>query len=148
VPLYGSHVLYFIPNFYRVPSIVTCNFLFAPNAIQVLRPECSGKLRQQTHEGGKVIRTTYRSPLHPRNTLCTHCCYRLSQLQDQRAAGKFKSMKNPNPSRIEPATFKQLHRRVPPERIVAVPITRVSKTLFCGTANYSRIFAFLRGVLN
>ena len=58
-------------------------------------------------------------------------------------------MKNPDPWRIKPATFltlvqcfNQLHHRVPPERIVVVPTTRVSKTLFLGTVNYSRIFAF------
>ena len=40
------------------------------------------------HEGGKVVSLTHRPPLAPGNIPDTHFCYRLSQLQGHRAAGR------------------------------------------------------------
>jgi hypothetical protein len=42
--------------------------------------------RQSAHEGGKVVSPTHRPP-PPRNTPCTHFCYRLKRPQGHSAAG-------------------------------------------------------------
>ena len=47
--------------------------------------------RQSAHEVGKVVRPTHQPPLPG-----THFCYRLSRPQGYSAAGRIKSMKNPN----------------------------------------------------
>jgi len=133
-----------------IEYLPSCNFLFAPNAIQFWRGLSA--LGSWDNRHMKVIRLSgLRTGLHYAlgDTLGTHFSYRLGQPHSHRSAGSFKSMKNPDPSRIKPATFltlvqcfNQLYHCVPPERIVAIPNTRVSKTLLWGTVNYSRIFAF------
>ena len=52
--------------------------------------------RQSAHEGGKVVSPTHRPPLPPGNIPGTHFCYRLSQTQGHRTAGRSVSMKNFN----------------------------------------------------
>jgi hypothetical protein len=52
--------------------------------------------RQLAHEGGKVVSPMHRPPLPPGHIPGTHFCYRQSQPQDQSAAWKIISMKNPN----------------------------------------------------
>ena len=49
---------------------------------------------QSVHEGGKVVSLTHRPPLPPGNISSKHSCFRLSQPQSHRAAGRIISMKN------------------------------------------------------
>ena len=48
------------------------------------------------HEGGKVVSPTHRPHLPSGNIAGTHFCYKLSQTQGHRAAGRIMSMKNSN----------------------------------------------------
>jgi hypothetical protein len=50
--------------------------------------------KQSTQEGGKVVSPTHRPPLPPGNIPGTHFCYRLSQFQGDRMAGRIMSMKS------------------------------------------------------
>jgi hypothetical protein len=52
--------------------------------------------RQSAHESYKVVSTTRRPPLPPRNIPCTHFCQRRSQPQGHSAAERLMSMKNAN----------------------------------------------------
>jgi hypothetical protein len=52
--------------------------------------------RQSANKGGKVVSPKHRQPLLSRPIPNTYFCQRLNRSQKHSAAGKFKSMNNPN----------------------------------------------------
>jgi hypothetical protein len=59
------------------------------------------------HERSKVASPTHRSPLPSGDTLGTYLCWSLSRPQGHSAAGRIKSIRNPNnPLGIEPVTYR------------------------------------------
>jgi len=52
--------------------------------------------RQSTHEGGKIVSSTHRSPFPQGNIPDTHFCQRHDRHQGHSSAGRIKSMKNSN----------------------------------------------------